>query len=322
MKHLVRWAQGEVSDALSVDFACQGTKVKEKVSGTSEVLRSIGQHLVSDYIVRKTESLLRMTFVHTFVLKGQVKVTFTWFQGWRYVASVSNGQEQPDSSSELYALGLGHPAQVVYFAENHLRVSKMVVTSVDHALKVEEVSGVWWRAVHIPCGSCSIMATNDGVKLRGLPPANSCAFCGASREHRYHQVAWPFQTHHMTIRWVGEPRSYLARMTPAVLSQSNLGIQLRTNRGREVFVGIVGAIQDLDWELACTPDTENYRFFYDGMSSMGVGGLAFGDPRPPTEDIQAFDPSTTVPPMPDFRYCVEPFFYFSANMKHLAEITV
>ncbi|KAF9767357.1 hypothetical protein IL306_000099 [Fusarium sp. DS 682] len=306
-----------------------------------------------------------------------MKATFTWFQGRKFVASVSPSQEE----HVRYALSPGKTAEVVHFAENHLGIVDIVVADVDYVLEVEEVAGVWWRAVHIPCGCCSIKASNDGIKLRSLSPANPCDLCEVSQGPLYHQVAWPFPTHHMAIRWVGEPRSYPARMAPVVLKQSTFGISIlwqhtamaihahniddasvnlyspgdddaawiytpldenemiteiwwgsvggngdaigfRTNIGREVFLGFVGAIPDLDWELVSTPATDNYRFFYDSMSSMEVGGLAFGDPSPLTEDFEAFDPTTIVPLMQDFRYCFEPFFYSSANLKHLSEITV
>ncbi|EWY89299.1 hypothetical protein FOYG_10190 [Fusarium oxysporum NRRL 32931] len=91
---------------------------------------------------------------------------------------------------------------------------------------------------------------------------------------------------------------------------------------REVSLGFVGAIPDLDWELASTPAMDNYRIYYDSMSSMGIGGLAFEDPSPVAQGFQPFDPTTIVPPMPDFRYCVEPFFFSSANLHNLSKITV
>ncbi|KAJ4285807.1 hypothetical protein BFJ63_vAg4733 [Fusarium oxysporum f. sp. narcissi] len=97
---------------------------------------------------------------------------------------------------------------------------------------------------------------------------------------------------------------------------------LRTSKGREVCLGFVGAIPDLDWELASTPAMDNYRIYYDSMSSMGIGGLAFEDPSPVAQGFQPFDPTTIVPPMPDFRYCVEPFFFSSANLHNLSKITV
>lgn len=55
---------------------------------------------------------------------------------------------------------------------------------------------------------------------------------------------------------------------------------------------------------------------------MGIGGLAFEDPSPVAQGFQPFDPTTIVPPMPDFRYCVEPFFFSSANLHNLSKITV
>ncbi|KAF5981245.1 hypothetical protein FCOIX_4323 [Fusarium coicis] len=97
---------------------------------------------------------------------------------------------------------------------------------------------------------------------------------------------------------------------------------LRTSKGREVFLGLVGAIPDLGWELASTPAMNNYRFCYDSMSSMGIRGLAFEDPSLIAQGVQPFDPTTIVPPMPDFRYCVEPFVFSSANLPDLSKITV
>ncbi|KAH7200293.1 hypothetical protein DER44DRAFT_813674 [Fusarium oxysporum] len=379
---ITRWAEAMIADGLSLCFAQGETKAEQELSRTSEVLRSIGRYLVSHYIVRENESMLRRASRITFVLRGQVKVTFSLFQGRKYVASVSNGQEQkPGNSSGLFALGPGETAHVVHIAENHLGVVSLVVADLDHAFQAEQVAGVWWRAIYIPCGRCLIMATNDGIKLRSLSPVSPCAFCTASWGPRYHQIAWPFPTHHIAIRWVGEPRSYPARMAPVILKESSIGIStywehttmaihshdidekslalysrtggdaawihtpfddneaiteiwcgsiggngdamgLRTSKGREVFLGFVGAIPDLDWELASTPAMDNYRIYYDSMSSMGIGGLAFEDPSPVAQGFQPFDPTTIVPPMPDFRYCVEPFFFSSANLHNLSKITV
>ncbi|KAF5579500.1 hypothetical protein FPANT_9617 [Fusarium pseudoanthophilum] len=75
---------------------------------------------------------------------------------------------------------------------------------------------------------------------------------------------------------------------------------LRASKGQEVFLGFVGAIPDLDWELASTPAMNNYRFYYESI--------------PSTLPI--------VPPMPDFRYCVEPFFFSSADLHDLSKIRV
>ncbi|KAG5773829.1 hypothetical protein H9Q72_000555 [Fusarium xylarioides] len=379
---VTRWAEAMIAEGLSLCFAQGETKAEQELSRTSEVLRGIGQFLVSHYMVREIESMLRRASRTTFVLKGKVKVTFSLFQGRKYVASVSNGQEQqPGNSSKLFVLDPGETAHVVHIAENHLGVVNLVVADLDHVFQAEQVAGVWWRAIYIPCGRCLIMATNDGIKLRSLSPVNPCTFCISLRGPSYHQIAWPFPTHHIAIRWVGEPRSYPARMAHVILKGSCIGISaysehttmaihshdidekslapysptgddaawiytplddnetiteiwwgsiggngdamgLRTSKGREVFLGFVGAIPDLDWELASTPSMNNYRFYYDSMSSMGIGGLAFEDPSPVTQSVQPFDPTTIVPPMPDFRYCVEPFFFSSANLQGLSEITV
>ncbi|KAF5562002.1 hypothetical protein FPHYL_5870 [Fusarium phyllophilum] len=353
---VMRWAEAVIAEGLSLCFAQGETKAEQELSRTSEVLRGIGQFLVSHYMVREIESMLRRASRTTFVLKGKVNVTFSLFQGRKYVASVSNGQEQQlGNSSELFLLDPGETAHVVHIAENHLGVVNLVVADLDHVFQAEQVAGTWWRAIYIPCGRCLIMATND--------------------------IAWPFPTHHIAIRWVGEPRSYPARMAPVILKGSCIGISaycehttmaihthdidekslapysptgddaawiytplddnetiteiwwgsiggngdtigLRTSKDREVFLDFVGAIPDLDWELASTPSMNNYRFYYDSMSSMGIGGLAFKDPSPVTQGVQPFDPTTIVPPMPDFRYCVEPFFFPSANLQGLSEITV
>jgi hypothetical protein len=55
---------------------------------------------------------------------------------------------------------------------------------------------------------------------------------------------------------------------------------------------------------------------------MGIDGLAFEDPSPIAQGVQPFDPTTTVPPMPGFRYCVQPFSFSSANLQDLSKITV
>ncbi|KAI1019844.1 hypothetical protein LB504_009378 [Fusarium proliferatum] len=379
---VTRWAETMISEGLSLYFAQGETKAEQELSRTSEVLRGIGQYLVSHYIVRENESMLRRVSRTTFVLKRKVNVTFSLFQGRKYVASLSNGQEQqPGKSSELFTLDPGETAHVVHIAENHLGVVNLVVTDLEHVFQADQVAGIWWRAIYIPCGRCLIMATHDGIKLRNLSPVSPCTFCTSLRGPSYHQIAWPFPTHHIAIRWIGEPRSYPARMAPVILKGSCSGIStywehtilaihshdidekspasysrtgddavwiytplddnetiteiwwgfidangdamgLRTSKGREVFLGFVGAIPDLDWELASTPAMNNCRFYYDSMSSTCIGGLAFEDPSPVTQGVQPFDPTTIVPPMPDFRYCVELFFFSSANLKGLSEITV
>ncbi|KAF4496317.1 hypothetical protein FAGAP_7529 [Fusarium agapanthi] len=343
---VTRWAESMIAEVLSFCFPNVETKAEQELSRTSEVLRGIGRYLVSHYIVRENESMLRRASRTTFVLKGKVNATFSLFQGRKCVASVSNGQEQqPGNSSELFALDPGETAHVIHIAENHLGVVNLVVADLDHVFQAEQVAGIWWRAIYIPCGRCLIMTTHDGIKLRSLSPVSPCAFCTSLRGPSYHQIAWPFPTHHIAIRWVGEPRSYPARMAPVILRGSFMiltrspwapysrtaddaawiytplddnetiteiwwgsiggngdAMGLRTSKGREVFLGFVGAIPDLDWELASTPAMNNYRFYYDSMSSMGVGGLAFEDSSPVTQGVQPFDPTTIVPPMPDFRY--------------------
>ncbi|KAF5982935.1 hypothetical protein FBULB1_4047 [Fusarium bulbicola] len=217
------WAEAITAEGLSLCFALSETKAEQELRRTSQVLRGIGQYLVSHYIVRENESMLRRASRTTFALKGRVKVTFSLFQGRKYIASVSNGHEQhPGNSSELFALDSGETAHVIHIAENHLGVVNL----------------------------------------------------------------------------------------------------LQTSKGREVFLGFVGAIPDHDWELASTPAISNYRSYYESLSSMWIGGLAFEYPSPVTQGVPPFDPTTILPPMPDFRYCVEPFFFSSANLQCLSEITV
>lgn len=151
-----------ISEGLSLCFAQGETKAEQELSRTSEVLRGIGQYLVSHYIVRDNESMLRRVSRTTFVPKGKIKVNFSFFQGRKYVASVSNVQEQqPGKSSQLFALDLGETAHVVHIAENHLGVVDLVVADLDHVFQAEQVAGIWWRAIYTPCGRCLIMATND-----------------------------------------------------------------------------------------------------------------------------------------------------------------
>ncbi|KAF5703001.1 hypothetical protein FMUND_13222 [Fusarium mundagurra] len=270
---VTRWAEAMIAEGLSLCFAQGETKAEQELSRTSEDLRGIGQYLVSHYVVREIESMLRRASRTGFVLKGKVKVTFSLFQGRKYVASVLNGQEQqPGNSPALFVLDPGETAHAIHIAENHLGVVDLVVADLGHAFQAEQVAGICWRAIYIPCGRCLIMATND--------------------------------------IWWGS------------IGGNGDAMGLRTSKGREVFLGFVGAIPDLDWELASTPAMNDYRFYYDSMSSMGIGGLAFEDPSPVTQGVQPFDPTTVVPPMPDFRYCVEPFFLSSANLQGLSKITV
>jgi hypothetical protein len=150
------------AEGLSLCFAQVETKAEQELSRTPEVLRGIGQYLVSHYVVREIESVLRRASCTTFVLKGKVKVTFSLFQGRKYIASVSNVQEQqPGNSSALFVLDPGETAHVVHIAENHLGVIDLVVDDLGHAFQAEQVAGIWWRAIYTLCGRCFIMATND-----------------------------------------------------------------------------------------------------------------------------------------------------------------
>ncbi|KAI1025856.1 hypothetical protein LB503_006556 [Fusarium chuoi] len=129
---VTRWAEAMISEGLSLCFAQGETKAEQELSRTSEVLRGIGQYLVSHYI-------------------GKIKVNFSFFQGRKYVASVSNVQEQqPGKSSQLFALDLGETAHVVHIAENHLGVVDLVVADLDHVFQAEQVAGIWWRAIYTP----------------------------------------------------------------------------------------------------------------------------------------------------------------------------
>ncbi|KAF5559385.1 hypothetical protein FMEXI_17 [Fusarium mexicanum] len=75
-----------------------------------------------------------------------------------------------------------------------------------------------------------------------------------------------------------------------------------------------------------TPLDDNETITQIRWGSIGGNGDAMGI----TSDQQGrevflgfpFEPTTIVPPMPDFRYCVEPFFFSSANLQCLSEITV
>ncbi|KAG9500378.1 hypothetical protein J7337_008855 [Fusarium musae] len=247
---VTRWAEAMIAEGLSLCFAQGETKAEQELSRTSEVLRGLGQYLVSHDVVREIESVLRRASRTTFVLKGKVKVTFSLFQGRKSVASVSKGQEQqPGNSSALFVLDPGETAHAVHIAENHIGVIDLVVADLGHALQAEQIAGIWWRAIYTLCGRCSIMTTND----------------------------------------------------------------LQTSKGRKVFLG---------FELVSTPAINNYRFCYDSMSYIGIGGLAFEDPSPIAQGVQPFNPSTIMPPMPDFRYYVKPFFFSSANLQDLSKIEV
>ncbi|KAI1050613.1 hypothetical protein LB506_001211 [Fusarium annulatum] len=130
---VTRWAEAMIAEGLSLCFAQGETKAEQELSRTSEVLRGIGQYLVSHYIVRENESMLRRVSRTTFGLKGKVNVTFSLFQGRKYVASVSSGQEQqPGKSSELFALDPGETAHVVHIAENHLGVVEMLTKLLEY----------------------------------------------------------------------------------------------------------------------------------------------------------------------------------------------
>ncbi|KAK2478370.1 hypothetical protein H9L39_10858, partial [Fusarium oxysporum f. sp. albedinis] len=151
-----------------------------------------------------------------------------------------------------------------------------------------------------------------------------------------------------TIRWVGEPRSYPARMAPVILKESSIGIStywehttmaIHSHDIDEKSLALYSrtggdaawfhtpfddneAITEIWWGSIGGNAMDNHRIYYDSMSSMGIGGLAFEDPSPVAQGFQPFDPTTIVPPMPDFRYCVEPFFFSSANLHNLSKITV
>lgn len=159
---VTRWAEAMIAEGLSLCFAQGETKAEQELSRTSEVLRGLGQYLVSHDVVREIESVLRRASLTTFVLKGKVKVTFSLSQGRKSVASVSKGQEQqPGNSSALFILDPGETAHAVHIAENHIGVIDLVVADLGHALQAEQIAGIWWRAIYTLCGRCSIMATND-----------------------------------------------------------------------------------------------------------------------------------------------------------------
>ncbi|KAF5254037.1 hypothetical protein FANTH_1101 [Fusarium anthophilum] len=271
---VTRWAEAIIAKGLSLCFAQGETKAEQELSRTSEVLRGIARYLVSHYIVRENESMLRRASRTTFALKGKVKVTSSLFQGRKYIASVSDGQEQPQpcNSSELFALDSGETAHVIHIAENHLGVVNLVVTNLGHVLQAEQVAGIWWRAIYIPCGRCLIMATHD--------TADDTA-----------SIYTPLDDNEaITEIWWG------------MIGGNSDAMGLTSDQqGREVFLGFVGALPDHDWELASTPAISSYRFYYESLSSIGIGGLAFEDPSPVTQGVPPFDPTTIVPPMPDFR---------------------
>ncbi|EWG39822.1 hypothetical protein FVEG_02515 [Fusarium verticillioides 7600] len=366
---VTRWAEAMIAEGLSLCFAQGETKAEQELSRTSEVLRGLGQYLVSHDVVREIESVLRRASLTTFVLKGKVKVTFSLSQGRKSVASVSKGQEQqPGNSSALFILDPGETAHAVHIAENHIGVIDLVVADLGHALQAEQIAGIWWRAIYTLCGRCSIMATNDGIKLRSLSPVSPCTsflYIVAATLLSSNCMALPNPPHrnplggraklissaddtcHLekVLQRHGIDDMPLAPYSQTVddaawiytlLDDNETSIEiwwgsigdngdtmgLRTSKGREVFLGFVGAIPDLDWELVSTPAMNNYRFCYDSMSYMGIGGLAFEDPSPIAQGVQPLDPTTIVPPMPDFRYCVEPFFFSSANLQDLSKIKV
>ncbi|KAF5682702.1 hypothetical protein FCIRC_4847 [Fusarium circinatum] len=317
---VTKWAEAMIAEGLSLCFALGETKAEQELSRT------------------EGERVHASQGFPYYVCSGKFKVTFSLFQGRKYVVSVSNGQEQqPGNSSELSALDPGETAHVVHIAENHLSVVSLVVADLDHVFQAEQVAGIWWRAIYIPCGRCLIMATHDVTKLRGLSPVSPCAFCASLRGPSYHQIAWPFPTHHIAIRWVGEPRSYPARMASVILRGPCSGILAYWEhtsmaiRSRDIdeksLAPYFWTADDAAWIYTPLDDNEIITEIWWG--SIGGNGDAMGLRISKGREVflgfafvQPFDPTTIVPPMPDFRYCVEPFFFSSANLQCLSEITV
>jgi hypothetical protein len=60
--------------------------------------------------------------------------------------------------------------------------------------------------------------------------------------------------------------------------------------------------------------------YYGSDAPVGVGAIAFRSPSP-LGPLSQFDPFATIPPVPDFRYCVEDFFGGSVDLAGVVEVS-
>ncbi|KAJ3542132.1 hypothetical protein NM208_g4267 [Fusarium decemcellulare] len=250
---------------------------------------------------------------------------------------------------------------VVYIAENYLGVVKIVFADSSTWLEVGQVAGIWWKAIFIPCGNCPVVAQTDGIKLRALLPQQSCDNCLEIEEQHdnFNGTAFPTPIHPQRLRWVRGPGPIPQRMSSFICNgQASVGIStysnaawvftpldegeliaeiwwatevlgtdtalgFRTNKGREVFMGYPARLEheEWTWRLVDQPRREEHQIFYESSSLDNIKSIAFDSREVTMDGINNFDPVRAINRLPDFLHCQDDFFYTSASLNSVVQVT-
>ncbi|KAF4455321.1 hypothetical protein F53441_2335 [Fusarium austroafricanum] len=96
---------------------------------------------------------------------------------------------------------------------------------------------------------------------------------------------------------------------------------MRTNKDRVLWHAYATQLEETTWVLADFPRGSVTTIYYGSDAQVGVGAIAFRSPSPSSEPLGRFDPLATIPPVPDFRYCIEEFFGGSIDLAGVVEVT-